>query len=313
MILETLLTGRTIAFNVKLLKVAGSVNAALLLSQLCFWSDKSEVKNYFYKTISEIEDEVGLSRHEQDTALKFLIARNLVSITLAGVPAKRYFSINWNALEKSLRDTENKASVQIAEKRQTSLQQKRVQKGREALEKASNKFAENRQTRFPKCGKHLRDDFRDDSKENLEKEKEGEKNFSKKEIEDYIVFACSHEKVRNPLLYEQKLRQKIEANDKTTFAAIGAFVANQHKNQVQTEISKLNDESFGKTFELVGKLHVFRRFGYAKDDPLYSKVHPGNETICFVEGWIDGKSDLLRVYSLDNFDAVKKFSREYLK
>ncbi|HOI82980.1 MAG TPA: hypothetical protein PKW30_01600, partial [Campylobacterales bacterium] len=107
MILETLLTGRTIAFNVKLVWITGSVNAALLLSQLCYWSDKGDMRNFFYKTINEIEDETGLSRYEQDGALKLLVAKKLVTYELRSVPPKRYFRVQWEAIEKALLSTEN--------------------------------------------------------------------------------------------------------------------------------------------------------------------------------------------------------------
>jgi hypothetical protein len=171
MILETLLTGRTIAFNVKLVWITGSVNAALLLSQLCYWSDKGDMRNFFYKTIAEIEDETGLSRYEQNGALKLLVAKGFVSYELRGVPAKRYFSIQWEQIEKALLSIENKASVQIAEKQKTSLQKLRAKKAQKQAVKTENKIVEKQKTRLPKNGKLHIDDNIDDNIERRERRK----------------------------------------------------------------------------------------------------------------------------------------------
>lgn len=87
---EALREQRTIAFRRVFVDWAGSVNAALMLSQLMYWMERSN-KEWVYKTQSDWEDELGLTRREQDTARKELKARGLIEETKTGAPPRIYF------------------------------------------------------------------------------------------------------------------------------------------------------------------------------------------------------------------------------
>ncbi|HOI97237.1 MAG TPA: hypothetical protein PLA19_01915 [Candidatus Pacearchaeota archaeon] len=110
-IVASVLSSRQIAFNPDLAKALGSANAGLFLSQLLFWWDKGNNKNWIYKTIDEVENETTLSRAEQDTAIKICKKFNLLKVERKGIPAKRHFQLDItkivNLLETTLLKNDN--------------------------------------------------------------------------------------------------------------------------------------------------------------------------------------------------------------
>ena len=110
-IIASVLSTRPIAFNPDLAKALGSAKAGLLLSQLLFWWDKGNDKNWIYKTIEQMEDETALSRAEQDTAIKICKKFNLLKVVRKGIPAKRHFWLDIpkivDLLEATLSENDN--------------------------------------------------------------------------------------------------------------------------------------------------------------------------------------------------------------
>lgn len=100
--------------------ITGSVTAALMLSQLVYWTNHKiragDANLWVFKTRDDWTEETGLTRREQETARKALQARGLAHEQLKGVPAKLHFKINHEALRKAL-DT---PPSQLARKRPTS-------------------------------------------------------------------------------------------------------------------------------------------------------------------------------------------------
>jgi len=84
---------RPIAFHRVFVDIAGSVNAALFLSQACYWSEITDW-DWFYKTQQEWEKETGLTRHEQDAARRKLMQLELIQEARRGVPARMFYRVN---------------------------------------------------------------------------------------------------------------------------------------------------------------------------------------------------------------------------
>lgn len=79
------------------------VNAGVLLSQLLYWHGKGKDKTgWVYKTAADIEAETGLTRSNQDTAIKKLRKFKIIDYKLAQIPAKRHFKINLEELHNLL-------------------------------------------------------------------------------------------------------------------------------------------------------------------------------------------------------------------
>jgi hypothetical protein len=220
MILETLLTGRIVSYNAKIARICGSVNAGLLLCQLCYWSDKGSQNNFFYKTVEEIDEEIALSS-EQTNAINQLKTIGFISVTLRGLPAKRYFTINYSEIEKALSDSEFKASVKISEKQKTSLQTLRTKKAQKLGEKTENKFS----VKQPTCSLENREHHIDDFKDDLEKreEREGEK-ISFEFEDEFLKYASNLQGVKNSLAYSQKLASNLRNGHAVTLQAYDDFV-----------------------------------------------------------------------------------------
>ena len=60
------------------IKFTGSVEAALLLSQIIYWSDRNPRGKWFYKSYKDWQDEIGLTKHKVAHAAAILITKKLI-------------------------------------------------------------------------------------------------------------------------------------------------------------------------------------------------------------------------------------------
>ena len=95
------LLDRPIAFHRCFVRLGIGITGAVMLSQAVYWSKRTEnLEGWFHKSIEEWEEETGLTRFEQETAKRKL--KGILEIERRGIPARLYFRINWENLEKSL-------------------------------------------------------------------------------------------------------------------------------------------------------------------------------------------------------------------
>lgn len=95
------LLDRPVAFQRSFVRLGAGVSGALLLSQLIYWQNRMDGQQ-FYKTQSELEEETGLSRYEQEGARKKLVAAGVLEEQKKGIPAKLYFWVNEEVLASLL-------------------------------------------------------------------------------------------------------------------------------------------------------------------------------------------------------------------
>ena len=101
---------RPIAFHRIFVEWTGSVNAALMLSQLVYWTKRTkDSEGWIYKSAIEWEEETGLSTREQATARKVLRLSGLVEEKLKGLPAILHFRICKTSFDKSAKLVSTKA------------------------------------------------------------------------------------------------------------------------------------------------------------------------------------------------------------
>ena len=93
-----------VTFHRCLVRVTGSVTAALMLSQAMAWTDVlvPEVEGWFCKCQSEWTEETGLTRWEQETARRVLRERALLEERVEGMPARLWFRVNRQQLSMAL-------------------------------------------------------------------------------------------------------------------------------------------------------------------------------------------------------------------
>lgn len=118
-ILSLISSNGFIVMNKYLLKELG-INATIMLGELAseyeYWKERGELENdYFYSTAENIENNTTLKRTKQEQAIKTLLDLDLIDIQVKGVPAKRYFKINYKQVCRLLTNKN-------AENQQTSLQ-----------------------------------------------------------------------------------------------------------------------------------------------------------------------------------------------
>ena len=98
------LLDRPIAFHRVFVTLTGSVDAGLMLSQAFYWSRRTQDPDgWFYKTQAEWEEETALKRHEQERARKALRDTTFWQEKRRGLPAKLYFRVDLDKLERALR------------------------------------------------------------------------------------------------------------------------------------------------------------------------------------------------------------------
>lgn len=86
---------RPIAYQPILGKAFGSINLGILWSQLYYWRDKgSDAEGWIYKNQSDIYDETGLSRREQETARKIGRQLGVLEERIAGQPPTVHFRLD---------------------------------------------------------------------------------------------------------------------------------------------------------------------------------------------------------------------------
>ncbi len=89
-----------------------SVNVGVMLSQFLYWYGRgNDPEGWIYKTVKEMTAETGLTRDQQETAIKKCTKLGFLEVKLKGIPAKRHFKLNLDELEKQLPDLKKNANV----------------------------------------------------------------------------------------------------------------------------------------------------------------------------------------------------------
>lgn len=95
-----------IILNKGLAKTLG-INTSIMLGELCseyeYWKSQGQLEDeYFFSTVSNIEENTTLTRKLQDTAIKKLREHGIIETKIMGLPARRYFKINQEKLKDLL-------------------------------------------------------------------------------------------------------------------------------------------------------------------------------------------------------------------
>lgn len=97
------LLDRPVAFQRSFVRLGTGVTGALLLSQLIYWSNRTNDEDgWVYKTQEDWENETGLTRYEQEGARKKLRSLGLLLEQKKGLPAQLFYRVNVDKLNQSL-------------------------------------------------------------------------------------------------------------------------------------------------------------------------------------------------------------------
>jgi hypothetical protein len=96
---KDLLPNRTVGYSPDLARIVGGATTGLFLSQLLFLSDKGHNSDgWVYKSEAEMRQETGLSKREQQTARRKLLALGVIQIERRGFKFTYHFKIIWERL-----------------------------------------------------------------------------------------------------------------------------------------------------------------------------------------------------------------------
>jgi hypothetical protein len=152
--LRTILT-RPIAFHRLFAAVGGSVGAGVFLSQLFYWSERTESpEGWVYKSAEDWFEETMLSRRELDTVRKALKQQGVVEEKLSGVPPITHYRINWDNLFESLKEAAQEHRDRLEKRRNAQFGGKRQIEDRPTNRSGGNvqiNLAENAKLDQPKA------------------------------------------------------------------------------------------------------------------------------------------------------------------
>lgn len=139
-IIFSILGDRPVAYHPKLAKAVGGVKQAIFICQFLYWNGKgSDPDGWIHKTQAEIEEETGLTRHEQDNVRSSLKANGILEEKLKRVPATVHYRLNLENLysriattyQSSLPESGNLVCGEVAnqseEKRQSLIETENTQ------------------------------------------------------------------------------------------------------------------------------------------------------------------------------------------
>ena len=94
-----------------------NLNTAVMLpeiySEYTYWKEHDGLQQggWFFSTIENMCYNTGLSRHQQLTACKELLDYGIIKVKYHGMPKKRYFKFNLEAVQKLYNDFELHSNV----------------------------------------------------------------------------------------------------------------------------------------------------------------------------------------------------------
>lgn len=93
------LLDRPVAYHRCFVTLTGSIEAALMLGQACYWQQRTASEDgYWYKRRWEWQEEISLNRYQQEQARAALRSHSWWHEEMRGVPAKLYFRVDFGAL-----------------------------------------------------------------------------------------------------------------------------------------------------------------------------------------------------------------------
>ena len=82
-----------------------NLNTAVMLSEIyseyTYWKERDELQpgGWFFSTVENMYYNTGLSRHQQLAACKELLDYGIIKVKYHGMPKKRYFKFNLEAVQ----------------------------------------------------------------------------------------------------------------------------------------------------------------------------------------------------------------------
>jgi hypothetical protein len=120
--IKDMLPHRVVGYSPDLARIVGGATIGLYLNQLLFLSDKgANPEGWVYKSEAEMGKETGLSKREQQTARRKLLALGVITIMRGGWKNTYHFKVIWEKLYQVIAGIQRPQTVptQKSEQQQT--------------------------------------------------------------------------------------------------------------------------------------------------------------------------------------------------
>jgi hypothetical protein len=112
---KDLIPNRIVGYSPDLARAVGGATTGLFLSQLLFLSDKgANTDGWVYKSEAEMGKETGLTKREQQTARRKLLALGVIQIMRRGFKFTYHFRIVWDRLYQVIEKFQREQNVPTA-------------------------------------------------------------------------------------------------------------------------------------------------------------------------------------------------------
>jgi hypothetical protein len=109
---KEMLPNRVVGYSPDLARIVGGATIGLFLSQLLFLSDKgANPEGWVYKSEAEMGKETGLSKREQQTARRKLLALGVIAIMRGGWKNTYHFKVIWEKLYQVIAGSQRTQTV----------------------------------------------------------------------------------------------------------------------------------------------------------------------------------------------------------
>jgi hypothetical protein len=109
---KDLLPNRTVGYSPDLARIVGGATIGLFLSQILFLSDKgNNPEGWVYKSEAEMGRETGLTKREQQTARRKLLALGVIAIMRGGWKNTYHFKVLWERLYQVIAGSQQTQTV----------------------------------------------------------------------------------------------------------------------------------------------------------------------------------------------------------
>jgi hypothetical protein len=109
---KDMLPNRVVGYSPDLARIVGGATTGLFLSQLLFLSDKGyNPEGWVYKSEAEMGKETGLTKREQQTARRKLLALGVIAIMRGGWKNTYHFKVLWERLYQVITGSQQAQNV----------------------------------------------------------------------------------------------------------------------------------------------------------------------------------------------------------
>ena len=171
---KDMLPNRVVGYSPDLARIVGGATIGLFLSQLLFLSDKGHnPEGWVYKSEAEMAKETGLSKREQQTARRKLLALGVIAIMRGGWKNTYHFKVLWEKLYQVIAGSQRLQNVPTEKgERAQTVATEPVQnvptQPPECLQNVSTQRRQNAATQYREHNREKKETEKIDQRENQE-------------------------------------------------------------------------------------------------------------------------------------------------